>query len=154
MPPPPITNVNRPLPAPPVLPPPPTIPAPPTPTGMVTRRRPNSIKIQNGNVRPPSNVEVLSPTMQKKLSTLMSGPSDEVVQMRAKRISTMYNLNDEFTHRPSRNSMIEEEEEEADTVHDFLEYANKYFIDHPKDTGGGTIMKNLKRKSGSTVSLS
>nr|XP_034326517.1 myosin-I heavy chain isoform X5 [Crassostrea gigas] len=153
MPPPPITNVNRPLPAPPVLPPPPTIPAPPTPTGMVTRRRPNSIKIQNGNVRPPSNVEVLSPTMQKKLSTLMSGPSDEVVQMRAKRISTMYNLNDEFTHRPSRNSMIEEEEEEADTVHDFLEYANKYFIDHPKDTGGGTIMKNLKRKSGSTKEM-
>lgn len=96
-------------------------------------------------------MEVLSPTMQKKLSTLMSGPTDEMVQMRAKRISTMYNLNDEFTHRETRNSMIEEEEE-GEAEYDFLEYANKYFIDHPKDTGGGTIMKNLKRKSGSAVS--
>ncbi|XP_062572386.1 myosin-I heavy chain-like isoform X2 [Saccostrea cucullata] len=150
---PPITNVNRPLPAPPVLPPPPTIPAPPTPTGMVTRRRPNSIKIQNGDVRPPSNVEVLSPTMQKKLSTLMSGPSDEVVQMRAKRISTMYNLNGDVGHRESRNSTIEEEDE-VETEHDFMEYAEKYFIDHPKDFGGGTIMKNLKRKSGSKEMVS
>ncbi|XP_022328922.1 unconventional myosin heavy chain 6-like isoform X4 [Crassostrea virginica] len=152
MPGPPITNVNRPLPAPPVLPPPPTIPAPPTPTGTVMRRRPESIKIQNGDVRPPSNVEVLSPTMQKKLSTLMSGPTDEMVQMRAKRISTMYNLNDEFTHRETRNSVIEEEEE-GEAEYDFLEYANKYFIDHPKDTGGGTIMKNLKRKSGSAKEM-
>ncbi|XP_056022495.1 myosin-I heavy chain-like isoform X9 [Ostrea edulis] len=152
MPEPPITNVNRPLPAPPILPPPPTIPAPPTPTGMVTRRRPNSIKIQNGDVRPPSNVEVLSPTMQKKLSTLMSGPTEDMVQLRAKRISTMYNLNGDFTHRESRNSIIQEEEE-MDTEHDFLEYAEKYFIDHPKDTGGGTIMKNLKRKSSSAKEM-
>lgn len=97
-------------------------------------------------------MEVLSPTMQKKLSTLMSGPTDEMVQMRAKRISTMYNLNDEFTHRETRNSVIEEEEE-GEAEYDFLEYANKYFIDHPKDTGGGTIMKNLKRKSGSAKEM-
>lgn len=82
----------------------------------------------------------------------MSGPTEDMVQLRAKRISTMYNLNGDFTHRESRNSIIQEEEE-MDTEHDFLEYAEKYFIDHPKDTGGGTIMKNLKRKSSSAVSI-
>lgn len=74
--------------------------------------------------------------------------------MRVKRISIMYNLNDEFIYRSFRNSMIEEEEEEGDIVYDFLEYVNKYFIDYFKDIGGGIIMKNFKRKSGLTVSFS
>ena len=37
-------------------------------------------------------------------------------------------------------------EEDGDIVYDMLEYAEKYYNDHARDSGGGTLMKSIRKK--------
>ena len=149
-----IENIDIETPQPPILPPPPTIPAPPLPPGVgptpqakqklamkqsLTIEVPDNQNLNKLQVKGPSNVESLSPKMEQKLNTLLSGPENENVIIPNGRppMSPMTPLS------PSSDGG------DFGEVYDMLEYAEKYFNDHPKDTSG-TLMKSLKKKKDST----
>ena len=137
---------------PPVLPPPPTIPAPPLPLEVEAEldnkakkkdELKNRLTIEVGDqnklhFQGSTNVEVLSPKMEEKLTTLLSAtdevggssvPSGENVLTPTSPVSPTSDSGADFAE-----------------VYDILEYAEKYFNDHPKDMS----MKSLKKKRNST----
>ncbi|XP_060082957.1 myosin-I heavy chain-like [Ylistrum balloti] len=145
---------------PPILPPPPTIPAPPPPPEAVTARvtkRPPSIDLKTGrrsSELPPTYVEVLSPTTERKLHRMLSDKSDDGgipsqhPQQRVPPIARQLPNGEITPTTPVReNGFLSE-----DYYYDIQEFANKYFNDHPKDVGG-TIMKSLRKKRHSAEDL-
>ena len=150
-----IENIDIDTPKPPVLPPPPTIPAPPLPPGVaqtpqakqklamkqsLTIEVPDNQNLNKLQLKGPSNVEALSPKMERKLNTLLSGPDDT---------GAIVIPNGRPSMSPATPLSPASDGGEFGEVYDMLEYAEKYFNDHPKDTSG-TLMKSLKKKRDST----
>ena len=143
---------------PPVLPPPPTIPAPPLPPDVEMNQHTkqklamkqsltiavpdnqNQNKLQAKGQQ--TNVEALSPKMEKKLNTLLSGPEDNDENL-------VPNGQTPLTP-PTPMSPISDGGGDFGEVYDMLDYAEKYFNDHPKEISG-TLMKSLKKKSATEV---
>ncbi|XP_076097464.1 myosin-VIIa-like isoform X5 [Mytilus galloprovincialis] len=124
-PPPGAANINRPLPprptsvaVPPVLPPPPTIPAPPLPDHI------------NQEPTTPTAIESLSPTIEKNLHNLMNFDMESQPEMNGHAVP------------------VKDLGEDEHVYYDMMEYAEKYYNDHPKEVGG-TIMKSLRKRPGS-----
>lgn len=149
-------------PRPPVLPPPPTIPAPPLPPDVemsqhakdklakkksLTIDVPDSINQNKLQVQGPSNVEALSPKMEEKLHTLLVGPD----QQTSTDESLIPNGRTSMTP-PTPMSPMSDGGGDFGETYDMLDYAEKYFNDHPKDISG-TIMKSLKKRNPQDVSF-
>jgi hypothetical protein len=147
-------------PKPPVLPPPPTIPAPPLPPGVemsqhekeklskkksLTIDVPDNINQNKLQVQGPSNVEALSPKMEKKLHNLLEGPDDS-----SKGEGLIPNGRTPLTP-PTPMSPVSDGGTDFGEVYDMLDYAEKYFNEHPKDVSG-TLMKSLKKRNSQEVS--
>ncbi|KAL3874589.1 hypothetical protein ACJMK2_037577 [Sinanodonta woodiana] len=144
---------------PPILPPPPRIPPPPPPpealgmekkvkeTGEVDIRKSLTIEVPvNPNlqgVKSPTALESLSPKMEQRLSSLMNGPS---VPDSSKK-SAMANGGIAMSPKGPRSAMTESfiEMDDSGSSYDILDYAEKYFNDHPREFGG-TIIKTLKKR--------
>ena len=152
-----IDNIDIDTPQPPILPPPPTIPAPPLPPGVdqnqqakqklamkqsLTIEVPDNENLNKLQVKGPSNVESLSPKMEKKLNTLLSGPENEN--------GAVLIPNGKPPMSPVTPLSPGSDGGDFGEVYDMLEYAEKYFNDHPKDTSG-TLMKSFKKKRDSTL---
>ena len=78
--------------------------------------------------------------MERKLNTLLSGPDDT---------GALVIPNGRPSMSPATPLSPASDGGEFGEVYDMLEYAEKYFNDHPKDTSG-TLMKSLKKKRDST----
>ncbi|XP_045181128.2 myosin-I heavy chain-like isoform X2 [Mercenaria mercenaria] len=141
-------------PKPPVLPPPPTIPAPPLPPGVemsqhakeklakkqsLTIEVPDNVNQNKLQVQGPSNVEALSPKMEEKLHNLLEGPEQTSTEE-----SLIPNGRTPMTP-PTPMSPVSDGGGEFGEVYDMLDYAEKYFNDHPKDISG-TLMRSLKKR--------
>lgn len=149
-------------PQPPVLPPPPTIPAPPLPPDVemsqhakeklakkqsLTISVPDNVNQNKLQVQGPSNVEALSPKMEEKLHDLLEGPDKTSTQE-----SLIPNGGTPLTP-PTPMSPVSDSGGDFGEVYNMLEYAEKYFNDHPKDISG-TLMKSLKKRHSQDVSQS
>ncbi|XP_052766932.1 myosin-I heavy chain-like isoform X3 [Mya arenaria] len=136
---------------PPILPPIPTIPAPPLPPGVEMSQQakeklalkqslsievPDNMNQNKLQVQGPGNVEALSPKMAVKLNTLLSGPEDA---------DTLIPNGTTTLTPPTPMSPVSDGGGDFGEVYDLLDYAEKYFNDHPKDISG-TLMKSLKNK--------
>lgn len=127
--PPPPTIPLPPTPIPPVLPPPPTIPAPPLPASNGIQ----NLNMDNVNEIPktPTAIETLSPTIEKNIHNMMS-----------------FDLESPENKMNGHVVPVRDLGEDEHVFYDILEYAEKYYNDHPKDVGG-TIMKSLRKRPGS-----
>lgn len=116
-------------PIPPVLPPPPTIPAPPLPGSDGIQ----NLILDNVNEIPktPTAIETLSPTIEKNIHNMMS-----------------FDLESPENKMNGHVVPVRDLGEDEHVFYDILEYAEKYYNDHPRDVGG-TIMKSLRKRPGS-----
>lgn len=143
---------------PPVLPPPPTIPAPPLPPDVEMNQQgkqkiamkqsltiavPDNKNQNKLQAKVQTNVEALSPKMERKLNTLLSGPDDNDENL-------VPNGQTPLTP-PTPMSPMSDAGGEFGEMYDMLDYAEKYFNDHPKEISG-TLMKSLKKKTATDVS--
>ncbi|KAK3585200.1 hypothetical protein CHS0354_027488 [Potamilus streckersoni] len=144
---------------PPILPPPPRIPAPPPPpealmmdrevkeAGEVVTKKGLTIEVPVNpklqGAKSPTAMESLSPKMEQKLSSLMNGPSIPD----SSRKSAMANGGIAMSPKGPRCTMNESftEMDDSGVSYDMLDYAEKYFNDHPREFGG-TIIKTLKKR--------
>lgn len=101
----------------------------------------NQNKLQ---VKGQRNVEMLSPKMEEKLNTLLSGPDHDENET-----GTFLIPNGRPPMSPMTPLSPGSDGGDFGEVYDMLEYAEKYFNDHPKDTSG-TLMKSFKKKRDST----
>ena len=106
---------------------------------------PDNKNLNKLQVKGQRNVEALSPKMEEKLNTLLSGP-DNIDQNEA---GTFLIPNGRPPMSPMTPLSPLSDGGDFGEVYDMLEYAEKYFNDHPKDTSG-TLMKSLKKKRDST----
>ena len=83
------------------------------------------------NQRP---LSALSPETQEKLSSLLEQPPDEGQVSTPEGGGVVQNVTGD-----GEGSL------ETDTVCNIVEYAEKYFNNHPRDSGG-TLMKSLKKR--------